>query len=251
VKPHQRLLVISPHLDDAVLSCGLVLAANPAAVVCTVFTAPPRENTLTDWDRASGFADAFEAMNARKAEDVRALTLVGARAVHLPFRDAQYHSSPSHDSLVAALGRAFAALEPTTALIPLGLFHSDHLLVAQACLALMQRFRDVPVFAYEDVPYRNMPGVVQTRLSKLTEPGYQAVPTHDFDTDPGLLHDHQQMKQAAIGAYRGQLRAFGSDGQPGLVSPERYWRLHDTAGAEAGCGRDDGYNACVSRSSPH
>jgi LmbE family N-acetylglucosaminyl deacetylase len=239
--------VISPHLDDAVLSCGLLLAANPAAVVCTVFTAPPRENTLTDWDRASGFADAFEAMRARKAEDIRALALVNAHPLHLSFRDAQYHSSPSQDSLVAALSHTFAAVEPTTTLIPLGLFHSDHVLVAQACLSVMQRFRHVPIHAYEDVPYRRMPGVVQTRLSELAERGYLANPADDFDAEPGSRDDHQQIKQAAVGVYRSQLRAFGPDARAGLMSPERYWRLNGTAGGDQA--RHDGHKACSIRPS--
>ena len=240
---HHRLLVISPHLDDAVLSCGLLLAANPGATVCTVFTAPPHENTLTDWDRASGFADAFEAMRARKAEDVEALALLGARTLHLPFRDAQYQSPPAPDALVAALGRTFAATDPTAALIPLGLFHSDHVLVAQACLALIQRFPNIPVHAYEDVPYRRIPGVVQTRLAELTERGYLAIADDDFHTEPGLRDGHEHMKQAAVAAYRSQLRAFGADGPASLISPERYWRLHDTAGANTDPARQR-HNAC-------
>lgn len=78
MESHTRLLVVAPHLDDGVLSCGLSLAAHPAAVVCTAFAAPPEENMTTDWDRHAGFADAFEAMQARNAEDLRALALVRA-----------------------------------------------------------------------------------------------------------------------------------------------------------------------------
>lgn len=235
-----RLLVISPHLDDAVLSCGLLLAANPEAVVCTVFTARPEKNQSTDWDRASGFADAFEAIEARKAEDVRALTLLGARAFHLPFCDAQYHSSPSHETLVAALGRALVEMKPATVVIPLGLFHSDHKLVANACLALMEEHshrqhqpQRMSMYAYEDVPYRNMQGVVQTRLAELAGCGYEVCPADELMTASAAHDEQEQMKQqkkrAAIAAYESQLRAFGPDGLAGLVSPERYWRLQDKA----------------------
>jgi LmbE family N-acetylglucosaminyl deacetylase len=218
-----RLLAISPHLDDAVLSCGLLLVAHPGALVCTVFAAPPATDMTTDWDRQAGFTGAFEAMRARRAEDCEALGLLGARPVHLPFCDAQYRTPPAPDALRAALHQTILDTEPTLMLIPLGLFHSDHLLVAAACLALMQRHPDVSVAAYEDVPYRRMSGVVQNRLCELGKRGYLADTAHAFDTD--VTPRHKQMKHAALDAYRSQLRAFGADGRVRLFSPERYWRL--------------------------
>jgi LmbE family N-acetylglucosaminyl deacetylase len=219
------LLVISPHLDDAVLSCGLLIAAHPGTIVCTVFTAPPAANVTTDWDRASGFADAFEAMRARQAEDREALGLLSARPVHLLFCDAQYHASPDQDALIAALSQIVADTNPTAVLMPLGLFHSDHVLVSGACLAVMQQPRErTPTFiAYEDVPYRRMEGAVQARLCELAGRGYTAGTPHALDV-PGTPQ-HERMKRAALGAYRSQLRAFGPDGQASLFSPERYWQL--------------------------
>ncbi|SDR60479.1 PIG-L deacetylase family protein [Paraburkholderia tuberum] len=219
----QRLLVISPHLDDAVLSCGLLIAAHPRTVVCTVFTAPPAENMTTDWDRAAGFADAFEAMRARQAEDREALGLLSAIPVHLLFRDAQYHASPDADELITALNHAVSETKPTLIVMPLGLFHSDHVLVSNACLALMRRQPATQFVAYEDVPYRRMSGVVQARLCDLAKRGYAAQPPHAFDA-PGTMQ-HERMKRAAIDAYRSQLRAFGPEGQANLFSPERCWQL--------------------------
>jgi LmbE family N-acetylglucosaminyl deacetylase len=223
MESNQRLLVISPHLDDAVLSCGLLIAAHPGTVVCTVFTASPAENMTTDWDRAAGFADAFEAMRARQAEDREALGLLSAMPAHLPFRDAQYHASPSADVLITALSQTVAHAKPTLVVMPLGLFHSDHLLVANACLALMRRQPATPFIAYEDVPYRHMSGVVQARLCNLAKRGYAADTPHALDV-PGTMR-HERMKRAALDAYRSQLRAFGRDGQASLFSSERYWQL--------------------------
>ncbi|ASL48945.1 hypothetical protein bAD24_p01230 (plasmid) [Burkholderia sp. AD24] len=51
-----RLFVVSPHLDDAVLGCGLTLAAHSDANVSTAFTAAPEHDMTTDWDRDPGFA---------------------------------------------------------------------------------------------------------------------------------------------------------------------------------------------------
>jgi LmbE family N-acetylglucosaminyl deacetylase len=239
---HERLLVISPHLDDAVLSCGTLLAAHPGAFVCTVFTAPPEKNMVTDWDRQSGFADAFEAIRARKAEDMRALAILGASAIHLPFCDAQYQSPPVPEALIAAIEQTLRDVEPSSVMIPLGLFHSDHTDVANACLTLMQRFEHVRVHAYEDVPYRTMPDIVPQRLQAIRERGFAAQPVDTL----GIAIDarHRRLKRAAINAYQSQLRAFGPDGQAGLHSDERYWRLRQTDANRNAHPRPPRHDAC-------
>ncbi|HEY2024709.1 PIG-L deacetylase family protein [Paraburkholderia sp.] len=243
MESNPRLLAISPHLDDAVLSCGLLLAAHPNAFVCTVFTAPPATDMTTEWDQAAGFTGAFEAMRARRAEDREALACVGARPVHLRFCDAQYQTPPAPDALNTALHRAVLEAEPTTMLIPLGLFHSDHLLVADACLTLMQRHPAVSVVAYEDVPYRSMPGAVQDRLCELGKRGYLADTAQALDTT--VTPRHEQMKRAALDAYRSQLRAFGADASARLFSPERYWRLSMAKATSTGWRTDRNQAASV------
>ncbi|CAB3786915.1 hypothetical protein LMG27177_02103 [Paraburkholderia fynbosensis] len=228
------LLVVSPHLDDAVLSCGLLLAAHPAATVCTIFTSAPEGDMMTDWDRASGFTGAFEATRARRTEDVRALSVLRASPIHLPFCDAQYLSSPSHEALVAALRATFLEVKPATALFPLGLFHSDHTMASDACLAALRSFKDLAAYAYEDVPYRNIPGILQERLATMLEQGIKVSPIDMADT--GAHARHLQLKQAALGRYGSQLRAFGPEGRAALDSPERYWVLR--AADESGSSRD-------------
>ncbi|ALK30885.1 PIG-L deacetylase family protein [Burkholderia plantarii] len=234
-----RLLVVSPHLDDAVLSCGHVLARHPGAVVCTVLSAPPERNMSTAWDRASGFADAFEAMRARREEDRQALALLGASAVHLPFCDAQYESPPAPDRLQTVLRHALATVRPDSLLTPLGLFHSDHTLVADAVLACLAALRQAApgetppaspaIYAYEDVPYRMMDGRVEARQRLLAANGWSMerveLASASDDTRLGRL------KPAAIAAYRSQLRAFGPDGQANLHIAERHWHVRGTAGA--------------------
>ena len=49
-------VVLSPHLDDAVLSVGRFLAASPGTVVITVFAGIPGGLGLTRYDRSCGFA---------------------------------------------------------------------------------------------------------------------------------------------------------------------------------------------------
>ncbi|XUW93014.1 PIG-L family deacetylase [Burkholderia sp. M6-3] len=219
-----RLLVVSPHLDDAVLSCGLLLAAKPSAIVCTVFAAPPPENMSTDWDRQSGFTDSFEAMQTRKQEDIRALQKLGAQPVHLPFCDAQYQLTPRPDDLIAALRRTFNEHTPENVFFPLGIFHSDHTLVSDACLALIDMPR-IAFHAYEDVPYRQRREAVSERIEELTSRGHALSSITDAGAPDNESSAHEQIKREAIAAYVSQLRAFGPQGQSALYSTEKYWRL--------------------------
>src|SRR4051812_33085440 len=100
------MVVISPHLDDAVFSCGEWLAGHPGATVVTVFAGVPTVgDRLTEWDARCGFGSAAEAVMVRRDEDRRAQALVEADAVWLDFTDSQYGESPDDSSVVAALER--------------------------------------------------------------------------------------------------------------------------------------------------
>ncbi|CAH2798903.1 MAG: No significant database matches [uncultured Paraburkholderia sp.] len=223
------LLVFSPHLDDTVLSCGQLLATHRGSTVCTVFTAPARHDQLTDWDRASGFTSALEATDARKAEDRRALATLGARPLHLPFCDSQYGSTPTQASLLEAFSDILQDLKPRTVLFPLGLFHSDHILVADVLLALLQQRNADNFIAYEDVPYRRMEGAVQNRLADLAMRGYVATRSDCLDASADSHADSGQKKRSAIHEYESQLRAFGPDVRDALFSSEHYWHLQFSA----------------------
>ena len=117
------MLVISRHLDDAVFSCGAALAASPGAVVCTVFSGARHEALVTDWDTQCGFANAHEAMHARRAEDAAALDGLDARPLHLDLLDSQYPRgvSTTSDEIASALVGAIRAnasghFDPTVSL---------------------------------------------------------------------------------------------------------------------------------------
>ncbi|HEX6364363.1 MAG TPA: PIG-L family deacetylase, partial [Albitalea sp.] len=152
------MLVVSPHLDDAVLSCGRRLAAHPGGVVVTVFAGTPRDGErLTDWDARCGFAGAAQAMAARRDEDRAALARLRARPVWLDFLDAQYGETPALEAVREALAHVLGEARPDTVLYPLGLFHSDHLLAHEASRLALAAHPRVRALAYEDVPYRGVP----------------------------------------------------------------------------------------------
>src|SRR5579885_725257 len=163
-----RLVVVSPHLDDAALGCGELLARHPGAVVITVFAGRPAQYaTLTGWDAAAGFGLGDDVVAARRAEDAAALAILGARPVWLDFLDAQYAPSPDAAAIADALARAIHEVRGRRVCMPLGLFHSDHRLTTRACLAAMRRVHGVVWLAYADALYRRTPGLLRRRLGAL------------------------------------------------------------------------------------
>jgi LmbE family N-acetylglucosaminyl deacetylase len=222
----QDLLVISPHLDDAALSCAEAIWRAPRAAVVTVFAGTPPDAAMrTDWDGRSGFASAGEAMLARCAEDAAALKMLGAEPVWLDFLDSQYGDTPGVDAVAAALEEAVRAFAPRTVLLPAGLFHSDHVLTHEAALLLRKRLPQLDWRMYEEAHYRRIAGFLQRRLAHLLQAGVQATPLPsrpDAQAAPA--------KESAIGCYASQLRALAArvrDGHADAFAPECFWRLED------------------------
>ncbi|CAH2789110.1 MAG: No significant database matches [uncultured Paraburkholderia sp.] len=141
-----RLFIVSPHLDDAVFSCGELLTAHPDAAVCTVFAAPPEQEMHTEWNKESGFADAHDAIHQRTIEDNRAL------------EETIYRTTAN------------------TLLMSLGLHHNDHVRVFEACCEILPRLSHLVCFGYEEAIHRRTPGVVQARLANLPQCGIVATP---------------------------------------------------------------------------
>jgi LmbE family N-acetylglucosaminyl deacetylase len=157
-------LVISPHLDDAVLSLPAWLASaagrGEQVVVLTVFT--------------EGDAD----YPMRRAEDLAALASIGVGAVHLGLRDAPERRGLARsfralvlgeldDADVAEVHRVLSAsisrLAPTTVLLPLGVGeHVDHRVVHAIHTHLPGR-----VGFYEDRPYSLVRHAVRARLTNI------------------------------------------------------------------------------------
>ncbi|HVW53537.1 MAG TPA: PIG-L family deacetylase [Trinickia sp.] len=220
-------LVISPHLDDAVFSCGMLLASRPGTVVCTVFCGEPTPPMHTPWDSSAGHRDSSEAMRARIAEDERALAILDARAIRLPFLDSQYGGTPSAQEIASGLADVWLHLGTPPLVAPLGLHHSDHVLVGEACAMLAQRQRMPALIAYEDAPYRAMRGVSKLRYEMLAARGWRVEQTVRLgDGEPSSPRaGAANAKWRAVHAYRSQLRAFADPHPHDLTEPERYARL--------------------------
>ena len=233
------LFIVSPHLDDAIFGCGMLLATHPASTVCTVFAGRPIQPIQTDWDRAAGFKDSDEALSARLREDDRALAIVGAHSTRLPFLDSQYVAAapaqaPTREAVAAALVRAWQAAPRTQAgsapilVVPLGLYHSDHLLVAGACRTLLRDGVVPYAVAYADALYRRIQGTLDTAREGLLTEGFALRPFDGTVAErigPTRNARAASAKWRAVRAYRTQLSALRDAHPNDLVEPERYWQL--------------------------
>ena len=143
-----RVVIVSPHLDDAVLGCGNFMAAHPGAVVVTVFAGNPfayPANPMRKWDVQSGFAPGDDVMETRRHEDDAALDLLDAKPVHLEFVEHTYNAGDmpvAPEVLVEVLVPALTALRPTLVLAPFGLANPDHDVTHRACMLARDHFGD-------------------------------------------------------------------------------------------------------------
>lgn len=106
---------LSPHLDDAVLSCGALMSGLAGRVplrVVTVFTeagAPPHTLATRSFLRQCGAGDAGGLYAERRAEDAAVLGALGAQAVHLGGVDALFRRR--HSRIAAVLGRVLPEID--------------------------------------------------------------------------------------------------------------------------------------------
>ena len=144
-------VVLSPHLDDAVLSCWSVLTSSSDLIVVNVFTGGPRPGYVTAWDRFTGASDSLVRRDERLREDEEALAMAGCSSVNLGFPDQQYRRrSPSTAALVSGLADHLPRVSRVYAPAGIG-GHVDHLLTREMAKAISRE--SVPVELYAELPY--------------------------------------------------------------------------------------------------
>ncbi len=177
-----RLLVISPHLDDVVLSCGALLLAHPGAVVATLFAASPASYTdpLNEHDAACGFRPGDDTMAVRRIEDEQALQAVGATPRWLPLCQNSHveRADPLAvpDGAVDAIVAVIDDVRPSCVVAPLGLSHVDHQACHASALAAREAVGSGLWLWYSDLPYVFIPRVLAARFRALHEAGLVASP---------------------------------------------------------------------------
>lgn len=152
--PAAPAVILSPHLDDAVINCWSLLTADRDVTVANVFTTSPPPRTLTHWDKLCRADDSAVLMAERLVEDSQALAMAGRQSIALPFAPDPYRSArdaPTLRRLDAALVAAVPVASLVLAPAVLGTVHPDHMLVRSYALAL--RGTGVRVELYADAPY--------------------------------------------------------------------------------------------------
>jgi LmbE family N-acetylglucosaminyl deacetylase len=224
--------VVSPHFDDATLSCALFIAANPGSRVTTVFAGgPPSVSPLTGWDKAARyFRDGDDVISERRREDGRSAALLRAEPEHLSFWDEQYryerysYDGPEAAELLAAVSEELTRLasqRPVDAwLMPLGLGHIDHRLTAAACLEVAIT-HDVDCYVYKELPYyKEATAEVADQIRDLESRGFRLVEDYSLRSS-----DDRSLKRTAVRCHRSQLRALGRRVGRAVRGPEHIWRL--------------------------
>lgn len=221
-------IVLSPHLDDAALSCGGMIAAlaaagQPVLVVNICSGSPGPETAFSPFAQATharwGLPPA-EAVRLRRAEDETALETLGADSYQLDLLDAIYRLPASYaddatlfgavaqgDPLGYALGarlRALAERYPAAIFYgPLGVGrHVDHQATHGAVSALARAGASVAF--YEDFPYVLRAGALAERLAELG--GAEAFVPMVTAIDGTLAR-----KIGAIEAYASQISSLFAD----------------------------------------
>lgn len=143
------VVILSPHLDDAVLSCWHVLREPGDVRVVNVFAGLPGRGAAPGWwDRGS---EPREMVKTRRAEDAAALASAAREARNLPLLDCQYRDgdqppAPLLEALRSALSPGARLLAPAA----LGA-HPDHVAVRTAALELRRVGFEVGLYA--DLPH--------------------------------------------------------------------------------------------------
>lgn len=213
------LVIASPHFDDAVLSCGQLMAGRPDCVIATVFAHWPveRSGMLTDFDQRSGFASATQAVTERRIEDDLAARVLNASTRRCSFVDDQYRGGAGADvdGIVGALLGIVSDTNAAQLVAPLGLAHPDHVAVSEAALTIAHR-TSIEVVLYEELPSRVLwPEQACDRLHHLRDRGI-GLELSFVGTGP------MPRKAQAVGQYRSQAWALD---RRCLFVPERYWTV--------------------------
>jgi len=225
---------LSPHLDDAILSCGGLIAdqvrAGHRVTIWTLFAGDPPTSLppfARDLHRRWGLG--HDAPRARREEDLEACRRAGAVAVHSHFPDCVYRRSPvtgqpvitENDDLFqpvhpdesglvaeiqAVLARDLPAFDRIAVPLTLG-GHMDHRIVRAAAESL-----GLPLLYYADYPYAVEPG---SNPDQLLHGIPQATPV----SAKGL-----RAWQHAVKVYRSQISTWWSSDQEADEAIRAYWQ---------------------------
>lgn len=213
----RKILLISPHFDDAVLSAGQLMAGRPNVDVITVFGGAPKPKQKTPYDIKCGFDNSTIANYARKIEDINALKILKANPIHLDFIDGQYRDNEldsfMFEDLEDILLKQIEENNYEFIIAPLGIGHPDHLFVSDVVRTINKKIIET-VYLWEDLPLR----VIEPELvfDNLTQNPHKEL---------AFLGDGPvELKLKALDCYSSQI-GTGILEKNSICVPERFWRI--------------------------
>lgn len=229
-------LFLSPHLDDAILSCGGVIHgltwSGERVIIVTVMAGEPAE-PLPDTPVTQALRAQWSAspVRMRRAEDARAAQVLGAQVYHMGLTECAFRTTlcgagdwialyPEHDSPFADVNVAdearvilfetrlpFAGV--ATIYAPLGVDqHVDHRLVRDWALVLTGAVGAPALTFYEEYPRARSKAAV-TRATTTFAREFPALALTSEVTP--LSDDSLDAKLKAMGCYQSHLHVLWND----------------------------------------
>lgn len=238
-----RFVFISPHLDDAVLSCGQLLLdlkrLKKKVTVITIFTKPGLRNISPQakkFLKNCGYLDAAKLYRGFRSEDARVLKFLNAKPAHLNFIDAAWRlksrNIPVYRSEDAQFSGKVSLLDArlikkvrtklniliskSKRLLVIGSLgiggHVDHIIVRELLKEI-----ETPKLFWEDFPYNTNPYF----LKRFFRWNYKYKKAFNLKGSKNIK------KIKAIKMYKSQINMlFGKKEIPNL--PEKYYYLKDS-----------------------
>jgi LmbE family N-acetylglucosaminyl deacetylase len=223
-----RIVVVSPHFDDAAMGAGHLLGSYDDTTVVTVLAGrpPAYPEVVSEWDALGGFEPGDDVVAARRLEDVAAMAVLESAHRWLEFADHQYLDPPDRPTpevVAPVLAATIDEVDPSAVFFPMGLGNPDHVMVHEASLLVRAGQTERAWFCYEDHGYKHIPGLLAWRVAKLLR-------SHPWPTPAIVPHQPDEArKRQAIWCYTSQIPPLENEHAltarvEGRV-PEQFWHL--------------------------
>lgn len=253
----ERVVILSPHLDDAALSCGGLLHAlrDTVSTLVVSISCGTVHVVAADGSRKVSSRKGHVSARLRRREDIAAMHSVDTDFVHLSFPDGIFRRSPltgrliyrnaretwiapriddvAHiEELYLVLRRLCLDLGRILLLSPMGIgHHVDHQIAAQVAVRMAATNAGAELLFYEDFPYvakprvgRGDPDDPPKALGRLhLAPTQRFVVPVDSDAKMRLLQHYASQIAPLFGdddGMRGCINSQMFQGQP----CEYYWQ---------------------------
>lgn len=256
----ERVVILSPHLDDAALSCGGLLhfltGRQASSLVISIYCGNPSAVKSSNGSLRTLQRRGHVNPRLRRREDVNAMHWADADFVHLSFADGIYRRSPlsnqfiyrqvrerwvaprvddlAHvEELYLVLQRLCLNLGRILLISPMGIGqHVDHTIVARVALRLADR--GASLLFFEDFPYvvnqalgegtQDDPVLALARLGR--EPAARLLLPVDVAAKAALIGHYHTQIPALFGDEAGMLSALQARQHKG-VPCEYYWKSRE------------------------